>query len=197
MRLRFSLLPFHLRLLAVGRLVEKKGFDVLLKACAHLLSRGCSFRCSIIGDGPLRDSLRAQARNLNVAHRVAFRGAESNEVVLRAMQKHDVLVMPSRPARDGTRDGIPTVLMEALSHGTPVVASKFAGIPELIEDGGTGRLVPPEDSVALARTLHRMFAHPQQASAMAKAGRERVRRDFNLIHEVQRLNTLIRESACP
>lgn len=183
------------RLLAVGRLVEKKGFDVLLKACAHLFSRGCSFRCTLIGDGPLLDSLRAQARNLNVAHRVAFRGAESNEVVLRAMQQHDVLVMPSRPARDGTRDGIPTVLMEALSHGMPVVASNFAGIPELVEDGVTGRLVPPNDSVALARALHHMFDHPQQASAMAKAGRERVRRRFNLAYETQRLNTLIRESA--
>jgi glycosyltransferase involved in cell wall biosynthesis len=186
--------PSPWRLLAVGRLVEKKGFDVLVEACERLDAWDCPFHCTVIGDGPLRSSLEARARQHNLAHRITFRGAQSNETVLRAMQQHHVLVVPSRPARDGTRDGIPTVLLEALSYGRTVVASRFAGIPELVKDGETGRLVPPDDPLALAEALRSVFDDPQQAAAMGRAGRECVRRDFSLKREVKKLETLICES---
>jgi glycosyltransferase involved in cell wall biosynthesis len=176
----------------VGRLVEKKGFDVLVEACERLDAWDCPFHCTVIGDGPLRSSLEARARQHNLAHRITFRGAQSNETVLRAMQQHHVLVVPSRPARDGTRDGIPTVLLEALSYGRTVVASRFAGIPELVEDGETGRLVPPNDPSELAHALRDLFRHPDRASSMAAAGRDRVRRHFNLTREVGKLARLIK-----
>lgn len=179
--------PSPWKLLAVGRLVDQKGFDVLIEACEHLDAWNYSFHCTIIGDGPLRSPLEAQTHQRNVVSQVTFRGAQSNEAVLRAMRQHHVLVMPSRPARDGTRDGIPTVLIEALAHGMPVVASDFAGIPELIKDGITGNLVPPNAPIELACVLRDLFEDPQQTSSMGKAGRERVRHEFDLETEINKL----------
>ncbi|MCS3677765.1 glycosyltransferase involved in cell wall biosynthesis [Salinibacter ruber] len=180
------------RLLAVGRLVEKKGFDTLLDACALLRDWGRPFRCDIIGDGPCRDRLTEHARRLRIERHVTFCGAQPNHEVYRALRQHDVLVAPCRLASDGDRDGLPTVLMEALSCGVPVVASAFAAIPELVTDGETGRLVPPNAPVALARTLRRLFDQPRHAFRMGREGREQVRRRFRLEQEVETLDARIR-----
>jgi len=183
------------RLLAVGRLVEKKGFDTLLEACGLLQDWGRPFRCHIIGDGPCRDRLIEQARHFEIAHRVRFYGAQPNAEVYRAVRHHDLLVAPCRLAADGDQDGLPTVLMEAMSCGLPVVASAFAAIPELVIDGETGRLVPPDAPVALARTLRQLFDRPREALRMALRGREHVRRHFRLEREVDTLNAWIRTTS--
>lgn len=179
------------RLLSVGRLVEKKGFDTLLEACRLLQDWGRPFRCHIIGDGPCKDRLVAQARRLRIERHVTFYGAKPNEEVYRALQQHDVLVAPCRLASDGNRDGLPTVLMEALSCGVPVVASAFAAIPELVAEGKTGRLVSPDSSIALARALRRLFDRPRHAFRMGRRGREQVRRQFQLEREVETLDAWI------
>ncbi len=189
------LAPPSWRLLAVGRLVEKKGFDTLLRACACLRNWGRPFRCSIIGDGPRRGRLRAQARRLGIERRVTFHGGQPNGAVYRALYRHDVLVAPSRPSPNGDRDGLPTVLIEALSCGVPAVASAFAAIPELVREGQTGRLVPPNAPVALARTLRRLFDRPQHALRMGRQGREEVRRRFQIEREVRTLHDWIRTTA--
>jgi len=186
--------PPDWRLLAVGRLVEKKGFDTLLDACALLQAWGRPFRCDIIGDGPCRDRLTEHARRLRIGRHVRFYGAQPNHEVYRALRQHDVLVAPCRLASNGDRDGLPTVLMEALSCGVPVVASAFAAIPELVTDGETGRLVPPNAPVALARTLRRLFDQPRHAFRMGQEGREQVRRRFRLEREVETLDAWIRTS---
>jgi colanic acid/amylovoran biosynthesis glycosyltransferase len=191
----FPVAPPVWRLMAVGRLVEKKGFDTLLDACTLLRNWGRPFRCHIIGDGPRRDRLVAQARRLEIEPYVTFYGAQPNEEVYRALHQHDVLVAPCRLARDGDRDGLPTVLMEALSCGVPVVASAFAAIPELVIDGETGRLVPPDAPVALARALRRLFDRPRHAFRMGRQGREHVRRHFRLEREVETLDTWIRATS--
>lgn len=182
------------RLLIVGRLIEKKGFDVLLDACSLLRAWIRPFQCTVIGDGPLRPSLEDQARQQGLTPFVTFHGAQPNEEVLRAIRRHDILAMPSRPTETGDRDGIPTVLIEAMAHGTFVVASAFAAIPELIADGETGRLVPPGDPEALARALARAVDRPQEVARMRMRGRARIVRDFNLAREVGTLQTLIRST---
>lgn len=183
------------RLLAVGRLVEKKGFDTLLEACGLLQDWGRPFRCHIIGDGPCRNRLIEQARQLEIEHRVRFYGAQPNGEVYRAVRHHDLLVAPCRLASDGDQDGLPTVLMEAMSCGLPVVASAFAAIPELVVDGETGRLVPPDAPVALARTLRRLFDRPRHALRMGQRGREEIRRHFQLEREVDTLDAWIRTTS--
>ncbi len=183
-----------LKILAVGRLVKKKGFDTLLDAC-HLLHHWLlPFQCTIIGDGPLRQSLLAQTHRLNLESRVVFRGACSNETVLRSMRQHNVLAMPSRSTEEGDRDGLPNVLIEAMAHGTPVVASNFAGIPELVKHGVTGLLVPPADPISLARVLRTTSNSPGHVSFMQTRAREYIEREFVLSREVGRLQTVIRET---
>jgi len=189
------LTPPDWKLLAVGRLVEKKGFDTLIDACALLRAWGRPFRCDIIGDGPRRDRLAEQARRLRIERHVTFHGAQPNEEVYRAFRRHDVLVAPSRPSPDGDRDGLPTVIIEALSCELPVVASAFAAIPELVVDGETGRLVPPDAPVALARAFRQLFDRPRHAFWMGQQGRERVRRRFRLEREVETLDTWIRANS--
>jgi glycosyltransferase involved in cell wall biosynthesis len=104
-------------------------------------------------------------------------------------------VAPCRLASDGDQDGLPTVLMEAMSCGLPVVASAFAAIPELVVDGKTGRLVPPDAPVALARTLRRLFDRPREALRMGLRGREHVRRHFRLEREADTLDAWIRATS--
>ena len=187
--------PPDWRLLAVGRLVAKKGFNTLFDACALLRDWGRPFRCDIIGDGPCRGRLTEHARRLRIERHVTFYGAQPNHEVYRALRQHDVLVAPCRLASDGDRDGLPTVLMEALSCGVPVVASAFAAIPELVTDGETGRLVPPNAPVALARTLRRLFDQPRHALRMGREGREQVRRRVQLEREVERLDAWMRTTS--
>ena len=183
------------RLLAVGRLVEKKGFDVLVRACRLLRAWGRPVQCTLIGAGPQREALARQIRRNALQDRMTLRGAQPNAEVYRALRRHDLLVAPSRPASDGDRDGIPTVLIEALSQGVPVVASAFAAIPELVQDGETGRLVTPGAPVTLARTLHRLFDAPQHAARMGRNGREQIRRCFSVEREGRRLDTWIQHTS--
>lgn len=189
------LTPPSWRLLAVGRLIEKKGFDTLLDACRLLRDWGRPFHCDIIGDGPRRDRLVEQARQLRIERHVTFHGAQPNEEVYRAFRRHDILVAPSCPSPDGSRDGLPTVIIEALSCGVPVVASSFAAIPELVADGKSGRLVSPDTPVALARALRQLFDRPRHAFQMARHGRDQVRRRYQLEREVEKLDTWIRATS--
>ncbi|HET6550510.1 MAG TPA: glycosyltransferase, partial [Solirubrobacter sp.] len=133
---------------AVGRLVEKKGFDVLLDACALLARSGRRFRCELAGDGPLAGELRARAEGP-----VRFHGALPQREVRDLVAGAAVLAAPCVVASDGNRDGLPTVLLEAMALGTPCVATRVTGIPEAIRDGSTGLLVPERDAGALAAAL--------------------------------------------
>lgn len=182
-------------LVAVGRLVEKKGFDTLLHAC-HLLQAWLRpLRCDIIGDGPLLETLKKNAYELNIDSYVHFRGAQPNSHVIRTLRSKDVLVMPSRPAKNGDRDGIPTVLIEAMAHGTLVVASNFAGIPDLVDHGRTGVLVPPNDPFALAYRLNELFHRPKWRDSMRKRAHKHVRKHYSIEREVRTLNHLIRDGS--
>lgn len=162
---------------SVGRAVAKKGYDDLLDALAALPA-DLHWRFVHIGGGTLKDSLRERAGRLGIADRIEWRGAQPRAAVLAALAEADLFVLASKIASDGDRDGLPNVLMEAQAAGLATVATRVAAIPELIEDGVTGVLVPPEDPPALAAALAALAGDPARREALGAAGRERVRTAF-------------------
>lgn len=169
------------RLLAVGRFCRTKGFDVLLDACALLVRRGFRFQLTLVGAGlPWPTAvIRRRIRAHGLRARVFLPGFVSHDRMGELYTAADIFVMPSVIHASGDRDGIPNVIMEALSHRLPVVASAVSGIPEVIEDGVTGLLVPQRDPEALAEAIMALAADRDRAVALAKAGQERVRAMFD------------------
>ncbi|HEC08914.1 MAG TPA: colanic acid biosynthesis glycosyltransferase WcaL [Acidimicrobiales bacterium] len=183
-------------ILAVGRLVEKKGFEVLLEALTHpCLDRG-DVRCVIVGDGDRRADLEARTRELGLASRVSFTGAlPQDEVALRLRQAR-VMAAPCRVGDDGNQDALPTVLLEALGAGLPVVTTPIAGIPEIIEHGREGLLVPPGDSAALARALASLLDDDELSRRMGRAGPEKLHRRFDRRRSIEMLGRLMSPIGC-
>jgi len=169
-----------LRVVAVGTLHEVKGQCHLLDALARVVVSGVDVRCDVIGDGPDRSALETQARVTGLGGVVRFRGSLTAPEVRTALHESDVLVAPSVPARDGRREGIPVVLMEAMACGLPVVASRLSGIPELIDDGVEGILVEPADVEGLATALKRLGVDAPLRRRMGRAGRARIERDHDV-----------------
>lgn len=174
-------------LLSVGRLVEKKGTDILLQALA-LLPAALHWRLEHVGGGPLRKTLERQAAALGLTDRVVWHGALAQDAVLDLYRRADLFVLASRIARDGDRDGLPNVLMEAQSQGLACVASDVSAIHELIVDGVTGVLVPAQDPQALARALERLLRDPQRRQLLGHAGQARVQAEFGLQKNLDRLS---------
>lgn len=172
--------------LSVGRLVEKKGVDVLLRALA-LLPRTLHWKLVHVGGGPLRRTLEAQARALGIADRVGWRGALSQDQLLIEYRAADIFALASRVARDGDRDGLPNVLMEAQSQALACVATDLSGIPELIEPDVTGLLVAPGSPEALAAAVQALIVDPARRRALGQAGQTRVAARFGLDRNVARL----------
>ena len=164
-------------LLSVGRAVPKKGYDDLLAALA-LLPADLAWRFVHIGGGGLTATLRGLAERLGLAPRVEWRGALAQPEVLDAYRRADLFVLAAKVTEDGDRDGLPNVLMEAQSQRLACIATRVSGIPELIEDGATGVLVPPGDPQALARALTGLIRDPVRRMALGSAGERRVRSAF-------------------
>ena len=173
-------------ILSVGRLVEKKGTDVLLDALARL-PQALHWRLVHAGGGPLGEKLARRARELGIAARIEWRGARTQTELLAAYRAADLFALASRVARDGDRDGLPNVLAEAQSQGLACVATRVSGIPELIDDGSTGVLVAPEAPEALARALGALIADPARRRELGEAGRRRVAEKFALESNIVRL----------
>jgi glycosyltransferase involved in cell wall biosynthesis len=166
-------------ILSVGRLVEKKGTDVLLEALARLPAH-LHWRLVHAGGGPLKESLERRAKALGIAARVEWRGARTQVELLAEYRAADLFALASRVARDGDRDGLPNVLAEAQSQGLACAATKVSGIPELVEEGRTGLLVPPESPGELARALEALIVDPARRRVLGEAGRQRVTEKFEL-----------------
>jgi glycosyltransferase involved in cell wall biosynthesis len=173
-------------ILSVGRLVEKKGTDVLLEALARLPAH-LHWRLVHAGGGPLDDRLQRRAKALGIAARIEWRGARTQVELLAEYRAADLFALASRVARDGDRDGLPNVLAEAQSQGLACVATKVSGIPELIEDGRTGLLVAPESPAEFARALEALIADPVRRRSLGAAGRRRVAEKFGLEANIARL----------
>lgn len=171
--------PFHI--LSSGRLVEKKGFEVLIRACAILQARGLEFHCTIGGSGPLEGRLRAAIGAAGLGDRVTVTGATLTQEALPAfMGQGDAYCLACVRASDNDVDGLPQMLMEAMACGLPAVSTRLVGIPDLVRDGETGLLVAPNDAAALADALQRLAGEPALAARLAEAGRARVEAEFDL-----------------
>jgi glycosyltransferase involved in cell wall biosynthesis len=181
-------------LLSVGQLKEKKGFPYLLRACRMLRDQGYDFACEIIGEGPQRRELEAMVTDLGLDDTVVLRGAVSHQEVLERYARAALFALACVPAEDGDRDGIPNVLLEAMAMRVPVVSSRFSGIPEAVEDGCTGLLVPPRDTEALAGALIRLLDDRDLRERMGRAGRERVEEHFDIRDNIGRLVDLFEEN---
>ncbi|MFT7620575.1 MAG: colanic acid/amylovoran biosynthesis glycosyltransferase, partial [Planctomycetota bacterium] len=166
-------------ILAVGRLVEKKGFDVLLQACAELKSAGQSFHLKLVGKGDQASVLEELVKNLDLSDYVSFLGALPREEVVRLMHAAELLVLPCRRGSDGNSDALPTVLIEALGCGLPVISTDFVGIPEIVVHEECGILVSPDDVNGLTDAIARMLGDAPMRMAFAKVGRARAHALFD------------------
>lgn len=179
----------------VGTLHEVKGQTYLVEACRILRDRGLELRCILIGDGEDRPVLERQIEEADLRDVVTLHGAATQTVIADLIRQADVLVAPSVPTASGKREGIPVVLMEAMSSGTAVVASDLSGIPELVIDGESGLLVPPRDATALADALERLATDATLRGTLARRGRERVLAEFDIRGNAATLAVHIREVA--
>jgi len=174
------------RLTFVGRLAGVKGVPVLFDAMERLGKTHPALHLTLIGDGPERAALEGRARAAGLAGRIAFAGYQAQEAVAATLAETDIFVLPS------FAEGVPVVLMEAMAAQCAVVATRIAGIPELIADGETGLLVPPGDAAALAEALAALLDDPARRKAMGRAARAMVEAEFDLAREPARLATLFR-----
>jgi len=167
-------------ILAVGRLVDKKGFPYLLHAIKVLREKGRSFQCLIVGEGEERENLAAQINASGLQDLVRLPGARTQEQVLNMMRLATLFVLPCVVADSGNRDGLPNALVEALAVGLPVISTTLSGIPELIEHGTNGLLVPPGDSVSLAAAIEQLLMNPDLRERLASNGLKTVTESFDL-----------------
>jgi glycosyltransferase involved in cell wall biosynthesis len=173
---------FHL--LCVARLDRKKGIDVLIDACALLRDHGFAFDLKIYGNGPLMHELSAQISARGLQRQVTLCGPIPQDAVAEKMKDCHVFVMPCRVDEAGDMDGIPTVFMEAMATGRPVVSCPLAGIPELVREGETGLLVPCEDPEAVAAAVQRLADDDVLRLRLGRQARALVEKQHN-----QRINT--------
>jgi len=179
-------------LVSVGRLDEVKGFPTLLRACDELKQQGVRFRCEIVGTGPLRRTLEATIASLGLQECVTLLGAMPSQDVEALLARADVFVLASQRSRQGNMDGIPVALMEAMASGAPVVSTAVSGIPELVEDGASGLLVPPRDPVALAHAVRRMLEDETLRTRCVANAARKVRDEFDAETEGARIHGIIR-----
>jgi glycosyltransferase involved in cell wall biosynthesis len=190
-----------LAIVSIGTLHEVKGQAVLIEACARLAQRGVRFNCRLVGEGPDRAALEARIAAAGLADRVELLGRRTREEVAGLLASADVLAAPSVPTSGGKREGIPVVLMEAMASELAVVASRLSGIPELVEDGRSGLLVPPGDADALADALAGLAADPARRRVLGAAARARVLESFdqqrNAAALLERIERSLARSAAP
>jgi glycosyltransferase involved in cell wall biosynthesis len=170
--------PAPTRILAVGRLREKKGFATLVRAVAALREQGVDAVCDIVGYGEQQPVLEAQIASLRLEGHVRLGGKMSHARIRDLYREADVFVAPSEIAADGDRDGIPNVLLEAMATALPVVTTPVSGIPEVVRDGENGLLVPPADTAALAAAIARLAASASLRERLGAAARRAVIAQF-------------------
>lgn len=167
------------RILSIGRLVEKKGVAYGIRAVARLKASGRRLQYTVVGDGRLRSELDRMIDESGLRAEVRLAGAKSHAEVVGLLRDAHLFVAPCVTAQNSDREGIPNVLKEAMATGLPVISTQHSGIPELVESGVSGVLVPERDSEALAARLGDLMDHPERWPAMGRAGRERVEAAFD------------------
>lgn len=174
------------KLMMVGRMVEKKGFEYAIRAVALLQDQGTSVQLDLYGDGKLCQDLKKLANELNVDGQVTFHGQTENKIIFEELYKHEILLVPSVQARDGDREGIPQTTVEGMATGIPVIASDHAGLPELVIDEKTGLQVPQRDAKALSNAIEKYLSNPDLIPLISKRGRELVEEEHNISTQIEK-----------
>lgn len=177
----------NLEIVCIGSLHAVKGQAHLIDALALLDARGVEFGCRFVGEGKDRAALEERIAAAGLSDRVSLVGGLTRRAIAALLADADVLVAPSVPTPGGKREGIPVVLMEAMSAGVAVVASRLSGIPELVEDGRTGILVTPGDAAGIAAALVQLQADPELRARLGRAAREKVIGEFDVRRNAARL----------
>ncbi len=183
-------------ILAVGRLVPKKGHEDLIAACAALRDQGVEFDCEIVGSGPLHDALAAAIRRHDLEDRLTLRGSMTHAELIALYRRADMFVLAPRIAEDGDRDGIPNVIAEAMAVGVPVVATDVSGIPELVRHERTGLLASSRNPIALAAAMKRLLDDRVLAGRLVAQARDLLNREFDLWETTRALHALIAIDRC-
>ena len=178
-------------IIAVGRLIPKKGFSDLICGCALLAERGKSFRCEIIGTGPLENELQGQIDELRLQNNVELLGAKPQTQLRHRLAAANVFVLPSVIDPDGGMDNLPTVIMEAMATGLPVVSTNVGGIPEMVIENETGFLVPPGDATRMADAIQSVISDRPLAAKLGQFGYVRAQALFYIEKNVRGLCALI------
>jgi len=178
------------QLVQAGRLIEKKGLPVTLRAFSAFLKKHPNAMLTIAGEGPLLLELRRFVDELGITDRVSFTGFISQEQLREIYYRSHIFLHPSQTGRDGNQEGIPNSMLEAMATGLPVFATEHGGIPEAIENGVSGLLVPERDDEALARAMLNAVQDPGLLSRIGPMGADAVRKKFDRQQQVQRLEEI-------
>lgn len=180
--------PFQI--LCVASFEEVKGHRYLVEACRILTDQGIDFECHLVGYGPLCHKIQNQIEELDLDSKFQLHGGLPRNEVIDLLAKSDVFVLPSVPTKQGKREGIPVVLMEAMASGLPVISSQLSGIPELVDHESSGILIEPEDSEGLARSLMRMMQDSERRNRLGQEGRKKVMNEFDQQKNILKLVSL-------
>ena len=189
--------PARPQILSIGRFVPKKGFSVLLQALQALRKKGYAFDCTIIGNGPLQGRLRTQISELALDRYVTLLPPLSQTELIDYYRSADIFALPCEVQRNGDRDGIPNVIVEAMAMGVPVVSTAISGIPEVIDHGMTGLLVPERNPRALAEAMATLLDGPEKAKELGLAGRKKVEHDFDAPRNIEEIHTALQQAMGP
>ena len=170
-----------LKIGSLGRLVEKKGFDVLIEACKKIKEKNISFKLEIAGDGPLKRDYLNQVEKLGLESQVSFIGSLSHDAVPEWLKSLDAFALACRKDKNNDMDGIPVVLMEAMMSNVPVVSTRLSGIPELVKDGKTGYLAEPDDPDSLANAIYTVLKEPSSRDRLCGDAIKHIKKKFNLL----------------
>ncbi len=182
-----------IRILSIGRFIEKKGHEYLIDACGLLAEREISFECHIVGGGFNENRLQARVERLGLQDQVTLLGALDQNQILEFYRTSDIFVLACVTAQDGDRDGIPIVLMEAMSCELPVITTPLTGIPDLIHNEETGLFVEERDAIGLANSLERLIFNKDMRQHLGKKARQAILKKFEIRHNVAQLASIFRQ----
>ncbi|MBX7158455.1 MAG: glycosyltransferase family 4 protein [Verrucomicrobiae bacterium] len=176
--------------LSIGRLIEKKGFEPLIEACAFLKEKGLTFRCEVIGEGPLEQILQQQIKKHHLQNEVQLLGPQSQNFIIDKLQKSYLFVLPCVTEKDGGKDNLPTVIVEAMACGLPIISTHLAGVPEMVTHEKNGLLVEEKNVPQLVAALETLLKNPEQVAQFGKKSRQFTEEKFALTITTQQLKNL-------
>jgi colanic acid/amylovoran biosynthesis glycosyltransferase len=177
-------------IVGIGRLIEKKGFSDLIEACRLLRARGRAFECRIIGEGPLEEALRTQIAGADLGTFVRLMGPQTQTEIATQLADATIFALPCTREADGGMDNLPTVIMEAMAAGLPVISTPLAGVPEMVEPGVTGELVPERNPAALATAIERLLDDPEGIRRLGAKAHEVARQKFSIQESARHLQAI-------